>query len=40
MHTTREINHAKSAIGAHAEEESPERAERKKIPVERSGGGT
>jgi glycerol-3-phosphate dehydrogenase len=40
MHTTREMAHAKTAIGAHAEEDTDERAERKKIPVERSGGGT
>lgn len=41
MHTTREISEGKNkAIGPHADDESRQREDRKKIPVERSGGGT
>jgi glycerol-3-phosphate dehydrogenase len=40
MNTTRDMANATTAIGSHAEEDSKERADRKKIPVERSGGGT
>lgn len=42
MHTTREISegNAKKAIGSHADDVSGQREDRRKIPVERSGGGT
>jgi glycerol-3-phosphate dehydrogenase len=41
MHTTRKMAEGKSkAIGPHADDDSAQREDRKKIPVERSGGGT
>jgi hypothetical protein len=40
MHTTRDIAKGDKAIGPRGGEESMERDNRRKISVERSGGGT
>ncbi|WWC86090.1 uncharacterized protein L201_000961 [Kwoniella dendrophila CBS 6074] len=40
LDTSRKLNHTKAQIGEHATDSSEQRDTRRKIPVERSGGGT